>query len=479
MMTKKILKEQNYLQNDFGGDYMIRSGDTLSGIARKFGTTVDAIMAENPDIKNKNKIYAGEFISIPRRLRPPVDKKRQKDPNSVDLTRKDKGLIKVNAAKVLSKAKSLAGYNTFQALAKKAGWKLTCQYGGGEGMKNTWAIIETNRARKTADIFIGRQAFLGAGGGIDRLQDVLFKITQIIEAPEVEGKRRRLSNSELKVFKDFIEDFAGAWMSTTVAHELEHAKHSFDGMRIGGGDKSESEVRAREAEAQMTARLNRYVQNLIGDLRRLLENVYGFNVEELNSTVQLLPKLWAFFILETKDWFDKSKHVFDVRREDPAAVMQQLAGDPDWVDAQRKEKEQYAKLMKKYFPGRKSQKQPKLASSPLNFLNNLQREEKTKVNKILEGYILNHTSEKFEETPFGQIVVDEINKAVAEIPEIKLALDYLSEQDDPELEANTKNLGRAYAEKALKMARTEMVEKLPGLVAQIIDDMLAEVSPKA
>tara|TARA_Y100000004_G_scaffold113959_1_gene128023 strand:+ start:1133 stop:2035 length:903 start_codon:yes stop_codon:yes gene_type:complete len=102
--------------------------------------------------------------------------------------------------------------------------------------------------------------------------------------------------------------------------------------------------------------------------------------------------------------------------------------------------------------------------------------ETTSSAKALHEYILNH-EEKFEETPFGQIVVDEINKAVAEIPEIKLALDYLSEQDDPELEANTKKLGREYATAALNKARTEMVEKLPGIVAQIIDDMLAEVSP--
>ena len=46
--------------------YKIKSGDTLSKIAKKYGTTVKAIKEANPDkIKNVNKIYAGDTIKIP------------------------------------------------------------------------------------------------------------------------------------------------------------------------------------------------------------------------------------------------------------------------------------------------------------------------------------------------------------------------------------------------------------------------------
>ena len=93
------------------------------------------------------------------------------------------------------------------------------------------------------------------------------------------------------------------------------------------------------------------------------------------------------------------------------------------------------------------------------------------MNKILKEHILKNTGEKFEETPFGQIVVDEINKAVSEIPEIKLALDCLAEQEDPELESSTKDLGKQYATAALNKVRAEMVEKLP----QMIEDVLADI----
>ena len=46
--------------------YKVKYGDTLSGIAAKFDTTVSKIMAANPSIKNKNLIYAGSNLKIPK-----------------------------------------------------------------------------------------------------------------------------------------------------------------------------------------------------------------------------------------------------------------------------------------------------------------------------------------------------------------------------------------------------------------------------
>lgn len=43
----------------------IRWGDTLSGIASRYGTSVSALMKANPQIKNPNLIYAGRSLTIP------------------------------------------------------------------------------------------------------------------------------------------------------------------------------------------------------------------------------------------------------------------------------------------------------------------------------------------------------------------------------------------------------------------------------
>jgi LysM repeat protein len=47
-----------------GRRYQIRSGDTLSAVAAKFGTTVKALTARN-GIKDPNRIYAGQWLDIP------------------------------------------------------------------------------------------------------------------------------------------------------------------------------------------------------------------------------------------------------------------------------------------------------------------------------------------------------------------------------------------------------------------------------
>ena len=44
--------------------YTVKKGDILSAIAQRNGTTVDAIMKLNPQIKNPNRIYPGQVIRI-------------------------------------------------------------------------------------------------------------------------------------------------------------------------------------------------------------------------------------------------------------------------------------------------------------------------------------------------------------------------------------------------------------------------------
>lgn len=48
-----------------GAQHLIRRGETLSGIAQRYGTTVDALMRANRHIRNPNLIYAGQTLTIP------------------------------------------------------------------------------------------------------------------------------------------------------------------------------------------------------------------------------------------------------------------------------------------------------------------------------------------------------------------------------------------------------------------------------
>ncbi|MFT3893357.1 MAG: LysM peptidoglycan-binding domain-containing protein [Anaerolineales bacterium] len=48
-----------------GSTYYVQKGDTLRIIANKYGTTVDALLKLNPQITNQNLIYVGQAVTVP------------------------------------------------------------------------------------------------------------------------------------------------------------------------------------------------------------------------------------------------------------------------------------------------------------------------------------------------------------------------------------------------------------------------------
>jgi spore coat assembly protein SafA len=47
------------------GTYLVQSGDTLSGIAEKFGVSLSALEAANPQVSDPNLIFPGQVLTIP------------------------------------------------------------------------------------------------------------------------------------------------------------------------------------------------------------------------------------------------------------------------------------------------------------------------------------------------------------------------------------------------------------------------------
>ena len=68
-MENKKMTEMD-LENVTGGTsygnnyYTVKKGDTLSAIAVKHHTTVNNLLALNPQIKNANLIYVGDAIRL-------------------------------------------------------------------------------------------------------------------------------------------------------------------------------------------------------------------------------------------------------------------------------------------------------------------------------------------------------------------------------------------------------------------------------
>jgi len=55
-----------YSYGGTGTTYTIAPGDSLTGVATKFGVTLEALISANPQISNPDVIGVGQVINIPK-----------------------------------------------------------------------------------------------------------------------------------------------------------------------------------------------------------------------------------------------------------------------------------------------------------------------------------------------------------------------------------------------------------------------------
>jgi LysM repeat protein len=67
------LPTETPLPDDARGEieYVVKSGDTLEGIAVQFNSTVEAIIEANEGLENANEIFIGQVLIIPVNIATP------------------------------------------------------------------------------------------------------------------------------------------------------------------------------------------------------------------------------------------------------------------------------------------------------------------------------------------------------------------------------------------------------------------------
>ena len=87
LKQRVILKPDGKPGNYAGMYHKVKKGETLTKIAQKLGTTVEALLHANPKITDPNKIYIGQKIRLPAKTGRPV-------------ARKEDGEVKIDRPKV-------------------------------------------------------------------------------------------------------------------------------------------------------------------------------------------------------------------------------------------------------------------------------------------------------------------------------------------------------------------------------------------
>lgn len=161
--------------------YTVKSGDTLSGIAAKFGTTTSALMSLNKSIKDANKITAGQTIVLKKAVAAIVKPGTSTTPKVATAPKGDiQDAGNVTALKTLStlrEAQSIA--NSFGAKFKN---ELAGDFGAASSLDDLVSSLTTARSAiydafqgKTQDVLAAK--FTDTANKLIPLQQNLDKVT--------------------------------------------------------------------------------------------------------------------------------------------------------------------------------------------------------------------------------------------------------------------------------------------------------------
>ena len=112
-LKQRVILKPNGKPGNYAGMYhKVKKGETLTKIAQKLGTTVEALLHANPKIADPNKIYIGQKIRLPAKTGRPVARKENGEVK-IDRPTKPRGTnTQPPAEKVQTKPTVNTGANT-------------------------------------------------------------------------------------------------------------------------------------------------------------------------------------------------------------------------------------------------------------------------------------------------------------------------------------------------------------------------------
>ena len=135
------------------GTYTVQKGDTLSSIARKYGTTYQKL-AELNGIQDPSKIYVGQVLKVTGSSAPSLPETKPETPStSVNQIVKDGQIHARNFAAPSLNADGIRGANTIKAGIKVLQQGMNLDYGAGLALDGIWgskseAALGTHTVRR-------------------------------------------------------------------------------------------------------------------------------------------------------------------------------------------------------------------------------------------------------------------------------------------------------------------------------------------
>jgi hypothetical protein len=162
--------------------YKIKSGDTLSALAKKNNTTIAKILAANKGIKNANSIKAGQSITMPKKSMLDSAKefmgfksreniyKGYKNPLADKLKKKNPSTLKKNKNSKTANAMTKAGENRTKIVNKYKGKPNSVSSSNKGKFQDGTSAVKSNQKKKSSSADKDKKYYSGTNITPTKLQ---------------------------------------------------------------------------------------------------------------------------------------------------------------------------------------------------------------------------------------------------------------------------------------------------------------------